>query len=39
MLAGNLAAIGVGGIVASVSSYLVSYFPFTRSSIYSTKWL
>ena len=27
MLAGNLAAIGVGGIVATVSSYIVSYLP------------
>ena len=33
MLAGNLAAIGVGGIVASVSSYLASLFPFTRDLI------
>lgn len=30
MLAGNLAAIGVGGIIATASSYLVSYLPAVR---------
>jgi len=33
MLAGNLAAIGVGGIVATVSSYVVGRLPSARKSI------
>ena len=39
MLAGNLASICIGGIVASVSSYIVSHLPFMRNLIRSNKWL
>lgn len=39
MLAGNLAAIGVGGIIASLSSYIVGHLPLTRDLIYGIQWL
>ena len=38
MLAGNLASIGVGGIIATVTSYIVSCLPFTRNLICNTQW-
>jgi len=39
MLAGNLASIGVGGIIATATSYIVCYLPFTRNLIFDTEWL
>ena len=35
MLAGNLASIGVGGIIATAVSYIVGCLPFTRNLQYS----
>ena len=35
MLAGNLAAIGVGGIIATASSYLVSWLPMFLCVLFS----
>ena len=37
MLAGNLASIGVGGIVITATSYIVGYLPFTQDLIYNTQ--
>ena len=34
MLAGNLAAIGVGGIIATVSSYFVSWLPAVQRVVF-----
>ena len=39
MLAGNLASIGVGGIIATATSYIVGCLPFTRNLICDTQWL
>ena len=36
MLAGNLAAIGVGGIIATATSYIVCCLRFTRNLIRNT---
>jgi len=39
MLAGNLASIGVGGIIATATSYIVGCLPVTRNLIWGTQWL